>query len=196
MIFIPSITSHDKHGEFTSDLYSYLLKNRIIFLTGRIEDDTANLVVAQLFFLESQDKHAPIYLYINSPGGSVIAGNSILDAMDYIKCDVSTVCLGQCASMAAVLLSNGRKGQRLAFPRSEIMVHQVKSWLGGQASDIKLRADRIEEMNHDLIVTLARNCGQSIRDMEIATDRDNFMSAETAMNFGIIDGIIDTPNKY
>lgn len=177
-------------GERSYDIYSRLLSDRIIFLTGHIEDDNAHLVVAQLLFLESQDKHAPIYLYVDSPGGSVIAGNAILSIMDYIQCDVSVICLSQCASMAAVILSAGTYGQRLAFARSEIMIHQVKSYLGGQAADIKLRAERIEEMNHELIATLAKNCGKTIQEMEKATDRDNFMSAERALSFGIIDKII------
>lgn len=192
MIIIPNITEHTRYGEQSTDLWSKLFANRIISISGHIESETADLVVGQLLFLEAQDQYADIYMYINSPGGSVIAGNSILDVMDYIKCDVFTIGLGQCDSMAAVLLSNGTPGKRLCFERTEIMIHQVKSsFISGQAADIKLRAERIDEMNNALIATLAKNCNKSVREMEQYTDRDYFMSSAQALNFGLVDEIIN-----
>lgn len=193
MGIIPFVIENSPRGERSSDIFSRLLADRIIFLDDHIMPINASVIIAQMLFLESQDSSKDIYFYINSPGGSVIAGNSILDAMDYVKCDISTIGLGQCASMAAVLLSNGTKGKRLCFERTEIMIHQVKGGgLWGQSSDIVIHAARIQEMNHDLISTLAKNCNKSLEELQGATDRDNFMSAKTAKEFGIIDSIIET----
>lgn len=191
MNIIPMVVEKDKYGQKSMDLWSRLFSDRIVYLSGHIEPETADLIVGQLLYLEAQDPYSDIYFYINSPGGSVIAGNSILDVMDYIKCDISTIGLGQCDSMGAVILSNGTPDKRLCFERTEIMIHQVKSsFISGQAADIKLRADRIEDMNNALIATLARNCGKSMQEMELATDRDNFMDARQAKEFGLIDYII------
>jgi ATP-dependent Clp protease protease subunit len=187
---IPTVIEKTPMGERAYDIYSRLLKDRIIFLGDAIDDGVANIVIAQLLFLESQDKDRDIKLYVNSPGGSVTAGLAIMDTMDIIKPDVSTICVGMAASMGAVLLSAGAKGKRYALPNSEIMIHQVLGGAEGQASDIKIRAERILKMKDQLNEILAKNCGQSMAKMEKDTDRDNFMTAEEARKYGLIDKVI------
>jgi ATP-dependent Clp protease protease subunit len=187
---IPTVIEKTPQGERAYDIYSRLLKDRIIFLGDAIDDHIANIVVAQLLFLESQDKDKDIKLYINSPGGSVTAGLAIMDTMDYIKPDVSTICIGMAASMGAVLLSAGKKGKRFALANSEIMIHQVLGGAEGQASDIKIRAERILKMKEQLNSILAKNCGQSLAKLEKDADRDFFMTAEEGKKYGIIDKVI------
>ena len=187
---IPTVIEKTPQGERAYDIYSRLLKDRIIFLGDAIDDHIANIVVAQLLFLESQDKDKDIKLYINSPGGSVTAGLAIMDTMDYIKPDVSTICIGMAASMGAVLLSAGKKGKRFALANSEIMIHQVLGGAEGQASDIKIRAERILKMKEQLNSILAKNCGQSLAKLEKDADRDFFMTAEEGKKYGIIDKVV------
>ena len=187
---IPTVIEKTPQGERAYDIYSRLLKDRIIFLGDAIDDNVANIIVAQLLFLESQDKDKDIKLYINSPGGSVTAGLAIMDTMDYIKPDVSTICIGMAASMGAVLLSAGKKGKRFALANSEIMIHQVLGGAEGQASDIKIRAERILKMKEQLNSILAKNCGQSLAKLEKDADRDFFMTAEEGKKYGIIDKVV------
>jgi len=187
---IPTVIEKTPQGERAYDIYSRLLKDRIIFLGDAIDDHIANIVIAQLLFLESQDKDRDIKLYVNSPGGSVTAGLAIMDTMDYIKPPVSTICVGMAASMGAVLLSAGAKGKRFALANSEIMIHQVLGGAEGQASDIKIRAERILKMKDQLNQILARNTGQPFGKIEKDTDRDNFMSADEAKKYGLIDKIV------
>jgi ATP-dependent Clp protease protease subunit len=187
---IPTVIEKTPMGERAYDIYSRLLIDRIIFLGDGIDDNIANIVIAQLLFLESQDKDRDIKLYINSPGGSVTAGMAIMDTMNIIKPDVSTICVGMAASMGAFLLAAGAKGKRFALPNSEIMIHQVLGGAEGQASDIKIRAERILKMKDDLNRHLANFTGQSFAKIEKDTDRDNFMSAEEAKKYGLIDKII------
>ncbi len=187
---IPTVIEKTPGGERAYDIYSRLLKDRIIFLGDGIDDHIANIVIAQLLFLESQDKDRDIKIYINSPGGSVTAGLAILDTMNYIKPDVSTICVGMAASMGAVLLAGGAKGKRFALQNSEIMIHQVLGGAEGQASDIKIRAERILKMKDDLNRILAAATGQPFAKIDKDTDRDNFMSAEEAKKYGLIDKII------
>jgi ATP-dependent Clp protease protease subunit len=177
-------------GERAYDIYSRLLKDRIIFLGDAIDDGIANAVIAQLLFLESQDKERDIKLYVNSPGGSVTAGLAILDTMNLVKPDVSTICVGMAASMGAVLLAGGAKGKRFALPNSEIMIHQVLGGAEGQASDIKIRAERILKMKESLNKILAEATGQPFAKIDKDTDRDNFMTADEAKKYGLIDKII------
>lgn len=178
-------------GERAYDIYSRLLKDRIIFLGSEIDDTVANLVIAQMLFLESQDKTKDIKLYVNSPGGSVTAGLAILDTMNYIKPDVATICIGMAASMAAVLLSSGKKGKRFSLPNAEVMIHQVMGGAEGQGSDIKIRAERILKMKDMLNELLAKNTGQPFAKVEKDTDRDYFMSAEEALKYGLVDKIVE-----
>jgi ATP-dependent Clp protease protease subunit len=187
---IPTVIEKTSYGERAYDIYSRLLKDRIIFLGDAIDEHVANIVVAQLLFLESQDKTKDIKLYINSPGGSVTAGLAILDTMDYIKSDVSTICIGMAASMGAVLLSAGKKGKRFALPNAEVMIHQVMGGMEGQASDIKIRAERILKMKDTLNKILSDNTGQPFAKVEKDADRDYFMSSEEALKYGLIDKII------
>ncbi len=187
---IPTVIEKTPMGERAYDIYSRLLKDRIIFLGDGIDDNVANIVIAQLLFLESQDKDRDIKLYINSPGGSVTAGLAIMDTMDLVKPDVSTICVGMAASMGAVLLSAGAKGKRFALPNSEIMIHQVLGGAEGQASDIKIRAERILKMKDQLNQILAKNTGQNMAKIDRDTDRDNFMTADEARKYGLIDKII------
>lgn len=187
---IPTVIEKSSYGERAYDIYSRLLKDRIIFLGEGIDEHVANIVVAQLLFLESQDKTKDIKLYINSPGGSVTAGLAILDTMNYIKPDVATICIGMAASMGAVLLSAGKKGKRFALPNSEVMIHQVLGGAEGQASDIKIRAERIIKMKDMLNRMLAENTGQPFSKVEKDADRDFFMSAEEAQKYGLIDKVI------
>ncbi len=191
---IPTVIEQSGRGERAFDIYSRLLKERIIFLVGPVNDHTANLVVAQMLFLESENPDKDIFFYINSPGGSVTAGMSIFDTMNFIKPDVSTLCLGQAASMGAFLLSAGAKGKRFALPNSRIMIHQplISGGLGGQASDIEIHARELIKIKQKLNEFLAKHTGQPLEKVERDTDRDNFMSAEAAQEYGLIDQVIAT----
>ncbi|MFA6393506.1 MAG: ATP-dependent Clp endopeptidase proteolytic subunit ClpP [Patescibacteria group bacterium] len=190
MPLIPTVIEKSSHGERAYDIYSRLLKDRIIFLGEPIGDHTANIVIAQLLFLAAQDKDKEIKFYINSPGGSVSSGLAIYDTMQYIKPDVSTICVGLAASMGAFLLAAGAKGKRFALPNSEIMIHQIMGGIEGQATDIKIGAERILKLKDRLNNILAGHTGQKLATIEKDTDRDNFMSAEEAKKYGIIDKII------
>ena len=191
---IPTVIEQSGRGERAFDIYSRLLKERIIFLIGPVDDHTANLVVAQLLFLESENPDKDIYFYINSPGGSVTAGLSIYDTMKFIKPDVQTLCLGQAASMGAFLLSAGTKGKRFALPNSRVMIHQplISGGLGGQASDIEIHARELLKLKEKLNQMLAEHTGKSLEQIERDTDRDNFMSAQEAADYGLIDKVITT----
>ena len=191
MALVPMVVEQTGRGERSYDIYSRLLQDRVIFLSDEVNDVTASLVVAQLLFLESQDPDKDIVLYINSPGGSITAGMAIYDTMNYIKCDVSTVCIGMAASMGAFLLAAGAKGKRLALPNSEIMIHQPLGGMQGQASDIKIHADRIIKMRRTLNEILARQTGKPVDQIERDTERDNFLSALEAKEYGLIDEVID-----
>ena len=186
---VPYVIENTGKGERSYDIYSRLLEDRIIFLTGEINDAVADTVVAQLIYLEGKDPNKDICLYINSPGGSVTAGLAIYDTMNYIKCDVSTICIGMAASMGAFLLSSGAKGKRFALPNSEVMIHQPLGGAQGQASDIKIQADHILKTKHRLNSILALNTGKPYEVIEKDTDRDNYLSAEDAKEYGLIDEI-------
>ncbi|MBE7088950.1 MAG: ATP-dependent Clp endopeptidase proteolytic subunit ClpP [Clostridiales bacterium] len=186
---IPYIVEQTSRGERSYDIYSRLLEDRIIFLSGPIDDAVANTVVAQLIYLEGKDPSKDICLYINSPGGSVSAGLAIYDTMNYIKCDVSTICIGMAASMGAFLLSSGTKGKRYALPNSEIMIHQPLGGAQGQASDIKIAAEHILKTKNKLNTILAENSGRSLSEIERDTDRDNYLSAQEALEYGLIDKV-------
>ena len=188
-VLIPYVVERTSTGERSYDLYSRLLDDRIIFLSGEIDDALANTVVAQLIYLEGKDSTKDISLYINSPGGSVSAGMAIYDTMNYIKCDVSTICIGMAASMGAFLLSSGAKGKRCALPNSEIMIHQPLGGAHGQASDIQIQAEHILRTKEKLNRILAQNTGKDIATVEKDTDRDHYMSAEEAWEYGIIDRV-------
>ena len=190
MALIPSVIEQTNRGERAYDIYSRLLEDRIIFLTGEINDAVANTVVAQLVSLENKDPGKEISLYINSPGGSVTAGMAIYDTMNFISCDVCTICIGMAASMGAFLLSSGAKGKRFSLPNSEIMIHQPLGGMQGQASDIKIHADHIMRIRSRLHAILAENTGKPVEQIERDTDRDNFLSAEEAAEYGLIDKII------
>ncbi|CDC70050.1 MAG: ATP-dependent Clp endopeptidase proteolytic subunit ClpP [Firmicutes bacterium] len=190
MALVPTVIESTNRGERAYDIYSRLLNDRIVFLSDEVNDVTASLVVAQLLFLEAQDPDKDIYLYINSPGGSVTAGFAIYDTMNYIKCDVSTICIGMAASMGAFLLSSGAKGKRFALPNSEIMIHQPLGGMQGQASDIKIHADHIMKTRDTLNRILSENTGKPLSDIERDTDRDNFLSAAAAAEYGLIDKVI------
>lgn len=190
MSLVPYVVEQTSRGERNYDIYSRLLKDRIIFLGEEVNDVTASLVVAQLLFLESEDTGKDIQLYINSPGGSVTAGMAIYDTMQYIKCDVSTICLGMAASMGAFLLAGGTKGKRLALPNSTIMIHQPSGGAQGQATEIQIVADHIARTKRTLNEILAANTGQPLEVVEVDTDRDNYMSAQEAQAYGLIDRII------
>ena len=190
MSFVPYVIEQTSRGERSYDIYSRLLKDRIIFLGEEVNDVTASLVVAQLLFLESEDPGKDIQFYINSPGGSVTAGMSIYDTMQYIKCDVSTICLGMAASMGAFLLAGGTKGKRMALPHSTIMIHQPYGGAQGQATEIQIVADHIAQTKRTLNEILAANTGQPLEVVERDTDRDNYMTAEQAMAYGLIDSVI------
>ena len=182
-------------GERSYDIYSRLLKDRIIFLSDEVNDVTASLVVAQMLFLEGEDPNKDIQFYINSPGGSITAGMAIFDTMQYIKCDVSTICVGMAASMGAFLLSAGAQGKRLALPNSEIMIHQPLGGMQGQATDIKIHADRIIRMKKTLNEILAKRTGKPLDIIERDTERDNFMTSYEAMEYGLIDKVIESRNE-
>lgn len=188
-VLIPYVVERTASGERSYDLYSRLLDDRIIFLSGEIDDAVANTVVAQLIYLEGKDPTKDISLYINSPGGSVSAGMAIYDTMNYVKCDVSTICIGLAASMGAFLLSSGARGKRYALPNSEIMIHQPLGGAQGQASDIKIQADHIVKTKHRLNTILSKNSGKPYEVVEKDTDRDNYLSAEEAKEYGLIDEI-------
>ncbi len=191
MPLVPTVIEQTNRGERAYDIYSRLLNDRIVFLADEVNDVTASLVVAQLLFLEAQDPDKDIALYINSPGGSVSAGFAIYDTMNFIKCDVSTICVGMAASMGAFLLSSGAKGKRIALPNSEIMIHQPLGGMQGQASDIKIHADHILRTRERLNTILAANTGKDMATIAAATERDNFLTAEEALNFGLIDKVYD-----
>ena len=190
MALVPYVIEQTGRGERSYDIYSRLLKDRIIILSDEVNDATASLIVAQLLFLESEDPDKDIQLYINSPGGSITAGMAIYDTMQYIKPDVSTICVGMAASMGAFLLLSGAKGKRFALPNSEIMIHQPLGGMKGQASDIKIHADRIIKIRDTLNNIISEKTGQPLEKVERDTDRDNFMTAEEAKVYGIIDEII------
>ena len=193
MSFIPYVVEQTSRGERSYDIFSRLLNDRIIMLSDQVNDATASLVVAQLLFLESQDSEKDISLYINSPGGSITAGMAIYDTMNYIKCDVSTICIGMAASMGAFLLAAGAKGKRFALPNSEIMIHQplISGGLGGQCTDIKIHSDHLLRTRQKMNELLAQNTGKSIEQVEIDTERDNYMTAKEALEYGIIDKVIE-----
>ena len=191
MSLVPYVIEQTSRGERSYDIYSRLLKERIIFLAEEVNDVTASLVVAQLLFLESEDPTKDINLYINSPGGSVTAGMAIYDTMNYIKCDVSTVCMGMAASMGAFLLSGGATGKRFALPNAEVMIHQPSGGAKGQATEIRIAAENILKTRTKLNEILAKNTGQPIEVIERDTERDNYMSAQEAMAYGLIDGILE-----
>ena len=190
MALVPMVVQQTNHGERSYDIYSRLLNERIIFLADEVNDVTASLVVAQLLYLEAQDPDKDISLYINSPGGSVTAGMAIYDTMNFVKCDVSTTCIGMAASMGAFLLSSGAKGKRNALPNSEIMIHQPLGGAQGQASDIKIHAEHILKTRETLNRILAENTGKPIEVIAADTERDNFMSAEAAKEYGLVDRVI------
>ncbi|MBU1126129.1 MAG: ATP-dependent Clp endopeptidase proteolytic subunit ClpP [Patescibacteria group bacterium] len=190
-ILIPTVIEKTSYGERAYDIYSRLLKDRIIFLGSAIDDNVANIVIAQMLFLASQDSEKDIKLYINSPGGSVTAGLAIYDTMQYIKPDVSTICVGMAASMGAVLLTAGAKGKRFSLPNSEIMIHQVLGGVQGQATDIKIHAERILQMKDSLNKILAKHTGKDLAKVTDDTERDKFMSAEEGRKYGLIDKVIE-----
>ena len=188
-MLIPMVVEQTNRGERSYDIYSRLLEDRIIFVDGEITSQTANLVIAQLIYLEGKDPDKDIMMYINSPGGSVVAGMAIYDTMNYIKCDVCTICVGMAASMAAILLSSGAKGKRFALPNSEVMIHQPLGGFQGQASDIKIHAEHMMRTKKLINKILSENTGMPIETIEKDTDRDNFMSAEESKKYGLIDKI-------
>ena len=190
MSLVPYVIEQTSRGERSYDIYSRLLKDRIVFLDGPIDDHTANVIIAQFLFLEAEDPDKDIHFYINSPGGSVTAGMAIYDTMNYIKCDVSTTCIGLAASMGAFLLSSGAKGKRYALPNSEIMIHQPLGGFQGQATDIKIHADNILRIKADLNRILSENTGKPLKVIEKDTDRDNFMTAAAACEYGLIDKVV------
>ncbi|MET1254705.1 ATP-dependent Clp endopeptidase proteolytic subunit ClpP [Aliikangiella maris] len=189
---IPMVVEQTAKGERSYDIYSRLLKERVIFLVGQVEDHMANLIVAQMLFLESENPDKDISLYINSPGGSVTAGMAIYDTMQFIKPSVSTLCIGQACSMGAFLLAGGAEGKRFALPNSRIMIHQPLGGFQGQASDIEIHAQEILKMRETLNRILAKHTGKKLKELEKDTDRDNFMSAEQAATYGIVDSVIST----
>ena len=192
---VPMVVEQTPRGERAYDIYSRLLKERVIFLTGPVEDYGANLIVAQMLYLEAENPDKDIHLYINSPGGSVTAGLSIYDTMQFIKPDVSTLCIGQAASMGAVLLSGGADGKRQALPNSRVMIHQVLGGFQGQASDIEIHTKEILSIKKKLNEILSKHTGQKVDKIVKDSDRDNFMSPDEAVKYGLIDAVVDTRNK-
>lgn len=190
MSLVPYVIEQTSRGERSYDIYSRLLKERIIFLGEEVTDVSASVIVAQLLFLEAEDPGKDISLYINSPGGSVTAGMAIYDTMNYIKCDVSTICIGMAASMGAFLLAGGAKGKRFALPNAEVMIHQPSGGAKGQATDIQIVAENILKIKKKLNTILAQNTGKPLEVIEVDTERDHYMSAEEAQNYGIIDSVI------
>lgn len=191
MSLVPYVIEQTSRGERSYDIYSRLLKDRIIFLGEEVNETTAGLIVSQLLFLESEDPNKDIHLYINSPGGSVTAGWAIYDTMNYVKCDVSTICLGMAASMGAFLLAGGAKGKRFALPNAEIMIHQPSGGAQGQATDIKIVSDHIIKTRTRLNQVLAANTGKPLDVIAADTDRDNYMSAQEAVEYGLIDSVVE-----
>ena len=191
MSLVPYVVEQTSRGERSYDIFSRLLNDRIVMLSEEVNDTTASLIVAQFLYLEAQDPDKDIQFYINSPGGSVTAGMAIYDTMQYVKCDVSTICIGMAASMGAFLLSSGAKGKRFALPNSEIMIHQPSGGTQGQASDIKIQAEWMLRTREKLNRILAANTGKSIEQIAVDTERDNFMSAEEALSYGLIDKVIE-----
>ena len=191
MSFIPYVVEQTSRGERSYDIFSRLLNDRIVFLSEEVNDTTASLIVAQLLYLEAQDPDKDIQFYINSPGGSVTAGMAIYDTMQYIKCDVATICVGMAASMGAFLLSAGAKGKRMALPNSEIMIHQPSAGTKGQITDMAIHMKRLETIKARMNNILAENTGKSVEEVTAACERDNFMTADEAMAYGIIDKVID-----
>ncbi len=190
MALVPMVVEQTSRGERSYDIYSRLLNDRIIFLSDEVNDVTASLVVAQLLYLEAQDPDKDIYLYINSPGGSITSGMAIYDTMNYIKCDVCTICVGMAASMGAFLLSSGTPGKRYALPNAEVMIHQPLGGMQGQATDIKIHADRIIKIKAKLNKLLSEQTGKPLETIEKDTERDNFMSADEACAYGLVDKVI------
>ncbi|EOR27594.1 MULTISPECIES: ATP-dependent Clp endopeptidase proteolytic subunit ClpP [Clostridium] len=195
MSLVPMVVEQTSRGERSYDIFSRLLKDRIIMLSGEIDDNTSNLVVSQLLFLESEDPDKDIYIYINSPGGSITAGMAIYDTMQYIKPDVSTICIGMAASMGSFLLSSGAKGKRFALPNSEIMIHQPLGGFKGQATDFDIHAKRILKIKESLNKILSENTNQPLDKIKADVERDYFMSAEEAMNYGLVDKVITKNDK-
>jgi len=195
MSYIPYVIEKTGRGERSYDIYSRLLKDRIIMLSGEVHDGAASSIVAQMLFLEAEDPQKDIYFYINSPGGVITSGMAIYDTMNYIRPDVCTICIGQAASMGAFLLSSGAKGKRYALPHARIMIHQPLGGAQGQATDIEIQAKEILRMKAELNEILARNCGQSVEKLEKDTDRDNFMSASEGVQYGIIDEVLIQKEK-
>ncbi|MBQ4131165.1 MAG: ATP-dependent Clp endopeptidase proteolytic subunit ClpP [Clostridia bacterium] len=191
MNLVPYVVEQTSRGERSYDIFSRLLNDRIIMLNDQVDNASASIIIAQLLFLEGQDPNKDIYFYINSPGGSVSAGLAIYDTMQYIKCDVSTICIGMAASMGAFLLAAGAKGKRMALPNSEIMIHQPLGQAQGQATDILIHAKHIEKTRNTLNTILAERTGRSLEEIERDTERDNFMSAKEAMEYGLIDKVIE-----
>jgi ATP-dependent Clp protease protease subunit len=192
---VPMVVEQTARGERAYDIYSRLLKDRLVFIVGPVEDHMANLVVAQLLYLESENPNKDIHLYINSPGGVVSAGLSIYDTMQFINCDVSTICVGQAASMGALLLAGGTKGKRFALPHSRIMVHQPSAGYQGQATDISIHAEEVLELKRRLNEIMAKHTGQTLKTIEKDLERDNFMSAESAVEYGLIDTVLASRNE-
>ena len=190
MPYVPIVVEQTSHGERSYDIYSRLLKDRIVFLDGPIDDHTANVIIAQFLFLEAEDPDKDIHFYINSPGGSITAGMAIYDTMQYIKCDVSTICIGMAASMGAFLLSSGTKGKRLALPNAEIMIHQPSGGAQGQVTDIEIHAQRIADVKRRLNEILAKNTGRPVEEVARDCERDHFLTAEQAKEYGIVDKVI------
>lgn len=187
---VPMVVEQTARGERAYDIYSRLLKDRLIFIVGSVEDQMANLIVAQLLYLESENANKDIHLYINSPGGTISAGLSIYDTMQFINCDVSTICIGQAASMGALLLTGGTHGKRYALPHTRVMVHQPSAGFQGQVTDIGIHAEEVLEMKRRLNAIMAKHCGQSIKQIEADLERDNYMSAEAAVEYGLIDTVL------
>jgi ATP-dependent Clp protease protease subunit len=187
---VPMVVEQNSRGERAYDIYSRLLKERVVFLVGTVEDYMANIVVAQLLYLESENPDKDIHVYINSPGGSVSAGLSIYDTMQFINCDVSTICVGQAASMGALLLGGGKKGKRFALPHSRIMVHQPSAGFQGQATDIDIHAKEVLELKHRLNKIMSTHTGQTIKKIEKDLERDNFMSSDDAVKYGLVDTVL------
>ena len=195
MSLIPMVVEQTSRGERSYDIYSRLLKDRIVMLTDEVNDATASLVVSQLLFLEAEDPNKDIFLYINSPGGSVTAGMAIYDTMQYIKCDVCTICMGMAASMGAFLLSGGAKGKRLALPNATVMIHQPSGGARGQETEIRIAAENILKTRERLNSILAKNTGKSIEDIDRDTERDNYMTAQEAKDYGLIDKVVEHNNN-
>ena len=194
-VLIPMVIEQTGRGERSYDIYSRLLKDRIIFLGTPVDDNVANLIVAQLLFLQSEDAEKDISLYVNSPGGSVTAGLGIYDTMQFVKCDVATYCVGQAASMGALLLSAGAAGKRYCLPNSRVMIHQPWGGFQGQASDIDIHAQEILSLKERLNGIMAHHCGKEVGDLEKDTDRDNFLSAEEAKSYGLVDEVVESVSK-